>query len=200
METLEIWKDIVWYEGLYKISDNWSVYSIWTPQHPGTQWRMNTWIKSKMLRIHINKYWYYQVQLTKIWKRVTVTVHRLVAQAFIPNAEKKPQVNHINGIKTDNRVKNLEWCTNSENQLHASKMWLKHPLSWEKHPKPMLWKTWILSHRSKKIWMYDIFWNLKEVFYWWREARKKTWISQWNINECCRGRRKLAGGFIWKFI
>ena len=66
----------------------------------------------------IKKNWYSNINLHSPNKYLLV--HRLVAQAFIPNPENKPQINHINGIKDDNNVENLEWCNNSENQIHSN--------------------------------------------------------------------------------
>jgi hypothetical protein len=68
-------------------------------------------------------------------ERKTMLVHRLVTEAFIPNTESKPQVNHINGDKLDNRVENLEWATSSENTQHSYDTGLQVPVTGEKHHK-----------------------------------------------------------------
>lgn len=79
---------------------------------------------------------YHQVTTKEGGEWKSRVVHRLVAEAFIPNPENKPEVNHINGIKTDNRVENLEWVTSKENQIHANSV-LGRQVG-EKHPRSKL--------------------------------------------------------------
>ena len=97
-------KDIKGYEGLYQITDDGKVYSI---------------LKKRFIYTSRDKYGYEQCLLYKNNKHKTKKVHRLVAEHFIPNPYNKPQVNHIDGIRDNNNINNLEWCTNSENQLHS---------------------------------------------------------------------------------
>lgn len=80
-------------------------------------------------------------------KTQTIKVHRIIAQTFIPNPENKPQVNHINGIKSDNRVENLEWSTVSENLIHSHKMNL-HNVKGEKNPAATITEKEVIEIRS----------------------------------------------------
>lgn len=106
----EIWRDIENYEGLYQVSNLGNVRSL---NYGRSKVKRN-------LQIVVNKHLgYCQVGLTKNKKTKTFRVHRLVAMTFIPNPENKSEVNHINGIKIDNRANNLDWVTPKENTYHA---------------------------------------------------------------------------------
>lgn len=117
-------KDIPGFEGLYAISSSGNVWA-----YPRNRNKKNNHLalyKGKWLKNKINKRdGYVYIILNKNKKQITRKVHRFVALTFLPNPEKKSQINHKNGIKTDNRVSNLEWCTPSENQKHSVLLGLK---------------------------------------------------------------------------
>ena len=106
---IEIWKPVVEYEGLYEVSSFGRVRSL--DRYDGRGWR----IKGRILKPTIDKKGYLTVGLSKNNQRKAFKVHRLVALHFIPNIENKPEIDHINTIKTDNRVENLMWVTPKEN-------------------------------------------------------------------------------------
>ena len=112
----EIWEPVKGFEGYYEVSNTGKVLGI--ERMVVLKSGLRT-IKSRFLKTRINNYGYTEVRLTKDGKTTTTFIHILLAKAFIPNPYKKLEVNHINGIKTDNRIENLEWCTHSENINHA---------------------------------------------------------------------------------
>lgn len=111
----EIWKDIINFEGIYQVSNLGRVRSLDRIRyHPQGQMKLKGKILSQFLGA--KDYLYVRVQNKK---SNTSRVHRLVATAFLPNPNNKEQVNHRDGIKDNNNVENLEWCTNFENQKHS---------------------------------------------------------------------------------
>jgi len=123
----EIWKNITGYEGLYQISNLGRVKSLAriVPRKSRSHGTYNLTVKEKILTVFLVDNQYYRVALSKNGIEKKLRIHQLIARAFIPNPLNKPQVNHINGIKTDNKIENLEWCTFQENMTHAKNQGLR---------------------------------------------------------------------------
>lgn len=122
---MENWVPIDGYEGLYEVSDAGMVRSL-----------KRTTTSGRVLSQRAGTGGYLNVCLCKDNRKKTFVVHRLVARAFLDNPEGKSEVNHKNGIRTDNRVENLEWVTRSENEKHAYEVLGKSPQAyWKDRPR-----------------------------------------------------------------
>lgn len=130
---------------------------------------------------------YLRVRLSLHDKKATAKVHRLVATAFIPNPEEKPQVNHKDTDKHNNRVGNLEWATNSENQIHAYKNGLNHVTGKAGRKKRPVCK--IELETGKVIETYQSL----------SDAGLKNGLHDTNIHKVLNGSRRSCGGYGWKY-
>lgn len=181
---IEQWKPIEGYEGLYEISNMGNVKSL-----PKCRGRYEG--GEKILKQHRSEQGYMKVTLCKDSKVKSFRVHRLVAEAFIPNQENKVQINHIDGNKCNNNINNLEWNTGSENIKHAYDNKLKRAF-W-------LNKKSVKHPNSKKVLQYDK--NMKFIKVWdsMSDIEREMSIFVDSVSKCCKGSYKTAGGYIWRY-
>ena len=175
---MEEWKDIPGYEGLYQASTEGRIRSLPKPSRirRGNKIVPFTY-PGKIISVSQTKKGYLMTALFKEGKLKSYTIHRLIANTFIPNPENLPQINHKNEIKNDNRVCNLEWCTNLYNRNYGTN-------------KDNFKKKVIRVSESGEEVVYNSV----------TEGAKANGMNKTSVSACCRGKRKQAGGYKWKFL
>lgn len=191
----EEWKEVKGYEGLYIVSNMGRIMNV----------------KRGTIKAYGMSRQYKSVTLCKNGKLKTHTVHRIVAEAFIPNPMNKEEIDHIDTNPLNNEVTNLRWCTRSENNLNAltrihksqSKRGELNPM----HKSRLTGERLRIKQEADKKRAEKVSRRVKqmsdgEVITTYRnavEAWEATGVCKENINRCCNGKRKTAGGYVWEF-
>ena len=156
-------------------------------------------LTNKILKPARLKTGYICVGLRNEGKSYTVRLHRLLAKAFIPNPNNKPHVDHINGVRDDNRLENLRWCTNKENQnFELARINNSNALKGRKQSEESVEKT-LQKSIGKKVNQFTLDGSFIRSFNSFNEAARITGIWEASIRNCCIGKHQHAGGYIWKF-
>lgn len=172
----EIWRDIKEYEGLYQIS-NWG--NVKRLSHK--RYDRNQILKERKIKvIYPKNKWYPYLSLCKEGKYINKYLHRILAETFIPNPNNEPCINHIDGNKQNNSLDNLEWCSFSHNNREAHKLGLN-------------------KGTAKTTLQYDKQGNFIKEWFSTRKAEHDLHIANGKVSDCCIGKRKTAGGFVWKY-
>lgn len=210
MMKMEIWKDVVGFESRYEISNLGRLRSKTITLHK-KDGKIEV-RKGKMLTLRTNAKGYYTHLMSNgSPNRKLCTIHRLVAKAFIPNPENKPNIDHINTVRTDNRVKNLRWCTQSENNCNKITMTkyrkkgefahsdeTKKKIGEKSKGRNVSLDTRIkLMNRAIPIIQFSKDGGLIRHFRSAREAADLFIANRTHILDCCRGKRRTAGGYRW---
>ena len=183
----EIWKDIEGYEGLYQASNLGRVKRLAKTTKFGNSYKT---FQENITDGYVDDVGYKYVILSKNGIKTRYRIHKLVAYLFIPNPDNKPEIDHINTIRTDNRVNNLRWVTRKENlnnPLTIVKMKHLPKHKGKEHP------------RARKILQYDINGGFIKEYDSIVDAANTVNGSKSSICGCCRGKNKTASGYVWKY-
>lgn len=212
----EIWKDVVGYEGYYQVSNLGRVRSV---SHISKFMETSRRVKhGQIVKPYLTQYGYNVIRLHRNGIISCFFLHRVVAQAFIKNPENKPQIDHINTIRTDNRVENLRWCTNKENcnnpitrrkyigrckgrkhseeskeKMRAKRIGKLNPFFGKHHSEEYK------KSKSKKLVQLTLNGDFVREWDTSTEAGMRYCVCSKAIRLCCNGINKTCAGYKWMF-